>query len=90
MPDGEVWFCCIRGETIGNLRDVDYDFRALWRGDQAVALRERMRSEGCSCPLANAAYTNLLMHPKSLVGIARDVLTDRRTPTRKRAAPSEV
>jgi len=90
MPDGEVWFCCIRGESIGNLRDVDYDFRALWRGDQAVALRERMRSEGCSCPLANAAYTNLLLHPKSLVGIARDIVVDRYTPKHERPALSEV
>lgn len=90
MPDGEVWFCCIKGQSIGNLRDVDYDFRALWRGDRAVALRERMRTEGCSCPLANAAYTNLLLHPQSLVGIARDIVTNHGSPARKRPAPSEV
>ncbi len=25
-PDGHVWFCCIKAESMGNLRDVDYDF----------------------------------------------------------------
>ncbi|MBD3348921.1 MAG: radical SAM protein, partial [Candidatus Eisenbacteria bacterium] len=34
-PDGDVWFCCIRAESMGNLRDVDYDFRRIWFGEKA-------------------------------------------------------
>ncbi len=85
-PDGAVWFCCVRGQSIGNLRETGYDFRALWRNDRAAALRRALRSEGCSCPLANAAYTNLLLHPRSLAEIGRDVLAHRE-PRRQQPAP---
>src|SRR5438874_5558471 len=30
-PNGDVWTCCIRAESVGNLRDHDYDFGATWK-----------------------------------------------------------
>jgi MoaA/NifB/PqqE/SkfB family radical SAM enzyme len=73
-PDGDVWFCCIRAESVGNLRETDYDFGRIWWGERAWALREDVRAGQCDCPLANAAYTNLLLHPPSLVGVAWDLV----------------
>jgi len=73
-PDGEVWFCCVEAVSVGNLREVDYDFRRIWWGERAQVLRQRVRSGGCHCPLANAAMTNMLFHPPSLLGVAADVL----------------
>jgi MoaA/NifB/PqqE/SkfB family radical SAM enzyme len=73
-PDGEVWFCCIRAESIGNLREAGYDFARLWWGERAQKLRENVRAGCCDCPLANAAYTNLLLHPPSLAGVAWDLV----------------
>ena len=72
-PDGEVWFCCIRAESVGNLRQADYDFRRVWRSKRAQALRVDVRAGRCSCPLANAAYTNLLLYPPAVLGVARDL-----------------
>ncbi len=29
-PDGDVWPCCIRADSMGNLRENDYDFMKIW------------------------------------------------------------
>jgi hypothetical protein len=47
-PDGHVWGCCVRAESIGNVRDHAYDFRAVWFGPASRRLsceraRARMR-----------------------------------------------
>jgi len=69
-PDGDVWFCCIEATPVGNLRETDYDFGTVWFGEAAVKLRQRVRKGLCSCPLANAGYTNMLMHPPTLAAVA--------------------
>ena len=28
-PNGDVWTCCVRAQSMGNLRDHDYDFRSV-------------------------------------------------------------
>ncbi len=76
-PDGDVWFCCIQAEPVGNLREVAYDFRQVWWSKRAQTLREDVRAGRCDCPLANAAYTNMLLHPPSLVGVAWDLICRR-------------
>lgn len=68
-PDGDVWFCCIKAETIGNLRDNNYDFRSIWFSDKAKSMRNSIRRSNCYCPLANASYTNMLMNPKTLAKV---------------------
>ncbi len=69
-PDGHVWGCCVRAESLGNVRDHGYDFRAVWRGDAAARFRDSVRAHECACPLANASYTNLLLDVPSLARVA--------------------
>jgi MoaA/NifB/PqqE/SkfB family radical SAM enzyme len=69
-PDGHVWGCCVRAESVGNVRDYGYDFRTVWFGPQAAAFRASVRNHECACPLANASYTNLLLDARSLVRVA--------------------
>jgi radical SAM protein with 4Fe4S-binding SPASM domain len=61
-PNGDVWPCCVLGsaKTMGNLRDYDYDFKALWRSDKARDVRKWVNDQHCHCSLANAHYTNIL------------------------------
>lgn len=77
MPEGKVWGCCVLGESLGELRAVDYDFPTLWYGAAAAKIRARIKRERCNCPLANQAYLNVLVDPRSLVRagsrVARDV-----------------
>jgi hypothetical protein len=72
-PDGHVWGCCVRAESLGNVRDQGYDFRNVWFGAQADAFRASVRAHECACPLANASYTNLLLDPQSLVRVGANM-----------------
>jgi MoaA/NifB/PqqE/SkfB family radical SAM enzyme len=69
-PDGNLWGCCVRAESMGNVRDHGYDFRSVWFGPEADAFRASVRAHACACPLANASYTNLLLDPASLTRVS--------------------
>ncbi len=69
-PDGHVWGCCVRAESVGNVRDHGYDFGAVWFGPRADEFRRSVRAHECACPLANASYTNLLLDAPSLARVA--------------------
>ena len=73
---GDVWPCCTLGETrsMGNLRAYAYDFKRLWRGKQAAAVRRTIRDGCCACPLANQAYSNILLHGPSLLKVLRIIM----------------
>ncbi len=73
-PDGHLWGCCIRAESLGNVRDYDYDVRTVWRGPAADAFRESVRNKECACPLANASYTNLLLDAPSLARVSANLV----------------
>jgi len=72
-PDGDVWGCCTRAESMGNVREHDHDFRRVWRGGAADAFRASVKARACACPLANASYTNLLLDAPSLARVVRNV-----------------
>jgi len=72
-PNGDVWTCCIRAESMGNLREHNYDFGEVWRTAKADQLRRSIKNRECYCPLANAAYTNMLTHAPTLMKVAGEV-----------------
>jgi MoaA/NifB/PqqE/SkfB family radical SAM enzyme len=76
-PNGDVWPCCIRAQSMGNLREHDYDFASVWRTERAGELRRSIKAGECHCPLANAAYTNMLTHGPTLRKVAVDVARSR-------------
>jgi len=71
--NGDVWPCCVRADTMGNLRDVAYDFKRIWFSPKAERVRASIRHKQCHCPLANASYTNMLMHPATLASVGLKV-----------------
>lgn len=72
-PDGNLWGCCVRAESMGNLRDHGHDFRTVWRGEVADAFRASVKNQECACPLANASYTNLLLDAPSLARVSANL-----------------
>jgi MoaA/NifB/PqqE/SkfB family radical SAM enzyme len=88
-PNGDVWTCCIRAQSMGNLRDHDYDFGAVWRGTRAGELRRSIKAGECYCPLANAAYTNMLMHGPTVTKVAAHVTRSRVAAMRHHPATME-
>jgi MoaA/NifB/PqqE/SkfB family radical SAM enzyme len=81
VADGEVWSCCVLSRSFGNLRDNEFDFPKVWFSDKAEEFRTWMRERRCSCPLANAAYTNLLAEPGAASRIAAGMV---RAPNKRR------
>ncbi len=73
-PDGDVWPCCIRADSMGNLREHDYDFKKIWNSRSAAKIRKSIKKRECACPLANASYTNLLVSPKSMTKVVGRLL----------------
>jgi len=74
-PDGDVWACCTRAEPLGNLRQTGYDFAPIWFGKRTEAMRGSIAAGECHCPMANVAYSNMLLHPPTLLRVARQVLS---------------
>jgi MoaA/NifB/PqqE/SkfB family radical SAM enzyme len=70
-PDGNIWFCCIKAENVGNLRDNNFDFKHIWSTKKARSMRKTIITSRCTCPLANAGYTNLLMNFPSLFRVSK-------------------
>lgn len=72
-PDGEVWACCIKAESMGNLREVNYDFKRVWFSDKAQKIRRPIRERQCYCPLANAGYTNMLLSYRTMASVLKNI-----------------
>ena len=68
-PYGDIWACCTLGydKSMGNLRAYGCDFHALWNSPRAEKVREYIHRRSCACPLANQAYSNILLHGPSLL-----------------------
>ena len=77
-PNGDVWTCAVRAQPIANLRDYDFDFKKIWFGNEASPLRQSIKKQECACPLANAAFTSMLMDPQTLVGVGADMMHEMR------------
>jgi MoaA/NifB/PqqE/SkfB family radical SAM enzyme len=88
-PNGDVWTCCIRAESMGNLREHDYDFGAVWRTGKARQLRRSIKAGECYCPLANAAYTNMLLHGRTVTKVAVEVARSHAASLRRSPALAE-
>ncbi|HPY95881.1 MAG TPA: radical SAM protein [Candidatus Cloacimonadota bacterium] len=59
-PDGDVWTCCVKAKSLGNLKKNNFDFKGIWFSKLAKKERKAIKNKECYCPLANAAYTNML------------------------------
>lgn len=88
--DGDVWSCCVLARSLGNVRDAGFDFRQVWYSAEAESFREWMRERRCACPLANAAYTNLLVEPGAAVRAGTGLMRARGAPRRRVTAGAEA
>ncbi len=75
-PNGDVWTCCIRAEPVGNLRQTNYDLRSIWfeQVGRMHGLRRSIAAKECACPMANASYANMLLHPPTVARVIKEVL----------------
>ena len=76
--DGDVWPCCVLGygHSMGNIRDYDFDYDALYDSPNSKAVRKYIKDKNCYCPLANQVYSNMLMSLSYLMKIFRIYFRD--------------
>jgi hypothetical protein len=64
----------------------------VWRTASADELRRSIKAGECYCPLANAAYTNMLTHGPTIrrvaVDVARSHAASIRRPTGRQGSPA--
>lgn len=62
---------CENLDPIGNLRDFDWNFQAIWNSP-AMKARRKKAHDGCYCTHeSNCYYPSLAFNPKHLVGIKK-------------------
>ena len=44
-PDGDIWPCCIRADSMGNLREENYDFAKIWKSSMAKQIRKSIKNK---------------------------------------------
>lgn len=66
--DGGIWPCAVLAYN-GQMGRVgeNSEFLEIWDSKEAAKIRRSIKAGDCACPLANQAYSNILMDPKSLL-----------------------
>lgn len=81
---------CENLPPVGNLRDYDWDFRALWRSPGMAARRAQARA-GCFCTHeSNCFYPSLAFNPRHLVQLKKLERQLKRADSGQRSAASLI
>lgn len=73
-PEGGVAPCEMVDDRFGNVRDYDYDMKAIWRSKAAVEYREKIRREKCYCIHQCFLSNNILFNPKYYPKLLAEIL----------------
>lgn len=74
FENGEVHPCEVLGQSLGSLRQTQWDLERLWNSPAAVELRRKIRNERCRCTWECAQADNVLFRARSWPALARRAL----------------
>lgn len=66
-PEGDIWQCGTKCNSLGNLRESNYDLKKIFFGKKADKMRKGIKEKKCFCIQCNTFYTNLMCNPSSFV-----------------------
>ena len=73
FSEGQVLPCEVRVDSeIGNVRDVDYDFKKLWYSSRADEIRRDVRDTRCFCTYECFLTVNILFNPLVLARVGKE------------------
>lgn len=76
FSEGQVLPCELHvDKVIGNVRDVDYDFKKLWFGPKGEEMRRYVRDTKCFCTYECFLTVNILFNPLVLPRVAKEWAT---------------
>ncbi|HJX16658.1 MAG TPA: radical SAM protein [Acidiferrobacterales bacterium] len=71
---GEVYPCELLAESLGNVREYDYDLRKILRSEKAGTAVRAIRDQRCYCTHECYYITNILFNPGMYPALAREYL----------------
>jgi len=75
---GDLFPCeLLEDKKIGNLRENNYDFRALWNSPKGSEIRNFIRDTKCFCTHECFITTNLLLDPKNIVNYVKTYVSSK-------------
>ena len=74
LSNGDVVPCELLKDKLGNVRDVGYDFKAIWYSEKAREIRRQIRKTRCFCTYECFLTNNILFNPRMLPWIAKEWL----------------
>jgi MoaA/NifB/PqqE/SkfB family radical SAM enzyme len=69
--DGSVKVCEMLDKPLGNLRDFNYDLKAVWNSDAAKQLRQFIQQSKCQCTQECFLSVSMLIQPDTWSGMIR-------------------
>jgi MoaA/NifB/PqqE/SkfB family radical SAM enzyme len=76
---GDVYFCEELNETVGNLREAEYDFRKVWFSEMAERLREFVNRGGCQCTHSCFLASSIMFEPRFYPRLLKRVFLSKRS-----------
>jgi radical SAM protein with 4Fe4S-binding SPASM domain len=70
--NGDVFPCEILDERLGGLREMDFDFKKIWRSERAREVRGIINKSECACTYECFMTLNVLFDPIASLDIARE------------------
>lgn len=72
--NGEAYPCEMLAESLGNVREYDYDVRKILRSEKAGTTMRAIRDQRCYCTHECYFITNILFNPRMYPALAREYL----------------
>jgi MoaA/NifB/PqqE/SkfB family radical SAM enzyme len=76
QPEGDVNLCEVLDWSLGNLREVDFDWKAIWEGEEAQKARRMIDQTGCSCTHECFLTASILFGKEHYPRLAGEVLKE--------------
>jgi MoaA/NifB/PqqE/SkfB family radical SAM enzyme len=64
--NGDVYPCELLDEKLGNLKEVDYDFRKIWHSERTESVRRMIRDTKCYCSYECFMTMSVLFTPQMM------------------------
>jgi radical SAM protein with 4Fe4S-binding SPASM domain len=72
--DGTVAACEMLDDSLGNIRDWDYNLEKLWRSETASKARKEIQKKKCNCTHECFLSVSMLLNPADVSSIIRERL----------------
>lgn len=73
-PGGDIYPCELLNNKIGNLRNANYDFKALWLSKERKDITDKIEEAKCHCSHGCNMLSNIVYNPKYLPEIVMNFM----------------